>query len=116
VIEIGSPVIADVASRLDAHIAHGERLCEASRSVRSQRAYERWRDDVARWRAAMAVTLEAGFVTPAARNALLAIWTSNTPLCTIWPEWVAAERDALSSALDLAERIREATAAGPQIT
>ncbi len=61
-------------------------------------------------RAAIAETLEAGSATAVARDALLEVWACNTPLCTIWPDWLETERQALNAALGFANRIREAAA------
>ena len=109
-IEIGLPVTPDLDARLGEVIAGGRELAEAGRSVRGQREYERWKDDVGEWRTAIAETLEAGFATAVARDALLDVWARNTPLCTIWPDWLKTEREALNAALDFADRIREAAA------
>jgi len=108
-IEIGLPVTPDLAARLLDAVARGRTLAEAGRSIRSQREYERWNDDLAHWRTGMAETLEAGFATAAAHDAMREVWVSNTPLCTIWPDWLKAEQQALNEALDFADRIREAT-------
>ena len=62
-IEIGLPVIPDLAARLGDAIARGRTLAKAGRSVRSQREYERWNDAVAQWRTAIAETL-IGSVPP----------------------------------------------------
>jgi hypothetical protein len=109
-IEIGLPVIPDLAARLGDAVARGRTLAKAGRSVRSQREYERWNDAVAHWRTAIAETLEGGFATPVARDAMRDVWVSNTPLCTIWPDWLKAEQQTLNAALDFADRIREAAA------
>jgi len=104
------PVTPDLDARLGDAITRGRELAEAGLSVRSQREYERWKDDVGEWRTAMAETLEASFPSAVARDALLEVWARNTPLCTIWPNWLKTEREALNAALDFADRIREAAA------
>lgn len=110
VFEFGLPVSPDVDLRLSGAIARGNELVEAGRNLRTQREYERWKEDVAAWRTAIAKTLEAGFATASARDALLEVWAFNTPLCTICPEWLKVEREALNAALELVERIRESAA------
>jgi hypothetical protein len=65
---------------------------------------------VVEWRTATAQALEAGLATPVVRDALLELWLSNAPLCTVWSDLLKAKRATLDAALDLAERIREVSA------
>jgi hypothetical protein len=110
VVAIGPPTRSDLDARLDEALARGRPLAEAAQSVRSQRDYERWKNAVLEWRTTTAETLETGFTTPAARDALLELWLSSAPLCAVWPDSLKAERATLDAALDFAQRIREATA------
>ena len=106
VIEIGLPVMPDVDARLSDAIARGRKLVDACRSLRRQQDYVRWQEDVAEWRTELVDTLEAGFATANARDALLEVWTFSAPACTIWTDSLKVEREVLSVALELAERIR----------
>jgi hypothetical protein len=101
---------ADFDARLGEALAEGQDLAGAARGIRNQRDYQRWSDAVLRWRTATAGTLEAGFATTAARDALLEIWSSNAPLCTTWPDWLRADQANLNAALVFAKRISRATA------
>jgi hypothetical protein len=104
-------VAPDVDARLSEAIARGRKLVDDGRGLRSQRDYVRWKQDVVEWRTSIAETLEAGFATANARDALLGVWSFNAPVCTIWTDSLKVEREVLSVALQLAERIHDSTAA-----
>ena len=112
VIALGPPLTADLDARLSEALVDGRTLADAARRIRNQREYQDWSDTLLKWRTATTKTLEAGFATTAARDALIEIWLTNAPLCMTWPDLLKSERAKLAAALDFAERVR--IASGPQ--
>jgi hypothetical protein len=109
-VAIGPPLKTDFHARLGERLAEGRELADAARRIRTQSEYQQWSDALLEWREHIAETLRAGFATPAARNALLEMWSTNAPLCTTWLDSFKTDRATLSAALGFAERVREATA------
>jgi hypothetical protein len=108
-IALGPPLAADFDARLGERLADGRDLASAARGVRTQREYQQWNGALLEWRAHIAETLGTGFATPAARAALLEIWSTGGPLCTTWLDSFKDDRAMLAAALDFVERVREAT-------
>jgi hypothetical protein len=112
-IGIGRPAISDLGARLDEVVALGRRLADSARGIHTQREFERWQDELLRWRSAAAETLEKGLTTTAARDELLESWSVDAPVCAVWTDELKVQRARLDAALDFAGQIRSATAAAP---
>src|SRR5947209_17660735 len=110
VIALGPPLTADLDARLSEALVDGRKLVDAARRIRNQREYQDWSGTLLKWRTSTTKTLEAGFATTAARDALIEIWLTNAPLCMTWPDFVKSDRATLAAALDFPKRVRMASA------